>query len=164
MQNFSFQPWLKVKNNPLALLVALWALAASGGLARAQTVEELGVSRHSSFDPATLHRDPFTPIGWQKPMAAAPVVNGVKQEPVFRAEAFMVSSISVDRIPLAVINGRPYGEGDSIAWTEAGRTMKAQVFAIRDGVVTLRMGDVTVKCPIRARPQPVAPGKEGVSH
>lgn len=156
MQSSLFQPWLKVKSNRLFLVLVSVALAGSGGMLRAQSVEELGVKNHSSFDSKALERDPFTPIGWKKPVEVTSVatVGPVKQGPEIGPDSFVVSSISVDRIPLAVINGKPYGEGEWISITADNRPMKLQILSIRDGIVSLRFQDKVIKCPIRIWQKP----------
>lgn len=118
-------------------------------------MEELGVSKPSLFMSPDGERDPLWPIGWVKKARVENVlVNGVPTEIVPRAEAFHVSSISLDRLPLAVINGKPYGLGDRFIWSvDSGKGdqkhFRLQVVAIRDGVVTLRYGATDLACPLR---------------
>ena len=162
MPNSPFQPWLKVKNSSL---FALLLLVASGLACRAQTAEELGAPKLSAFEATSLPRDPFLPIGWRRPAdEPAPVVKGgtvsVTTESYIRPEAFVVSSISVDRMTLAVINGKPYGEGDSLPFVAGDKKIKLLVQSIRDGVVTLRYNDYKVSCPIRLSQKPSEPGKK----
>ena len=163
MRNSPFQPWLKMKNNAVLVLLVLAGSSCAG---HAQTAEDLGASRLSTFEVGPEQRDPFLPIGWQRPvsapapgiMGAAPVV--ATTESYIRPEAFVVSSISVDRLPLAVINGKAYGEGDSLPFVAGDKKIKLQVYAIRDGAVTLRYNDFKVVCPIRMWQKPVEPGKK----
>jgi len=151
-----------VKNSALLVLLLL---SGSGFVCSAQTAEELGVSKRSAFDVATERRDPFLPVGWPRPASEpAPVVKGapavVTTESYIRPEAFAVSSISLDRIPLAVINGKAYGEGDSLPFVAGDKKIKLIVYSIRDGSVTLRYNDFKVTCPIHVRQKPAEPGKK----
>ena len=150
-----------MKNSVLLLLI----LAGSGLACNAQSVEELGVSQRSAFEDAGERRDPFLPIGWQRPASeSAPVVKGapvvMTTESYIRPEAFVVSSIALDRLPLAVINGKTYGEGDPLPFVAGDKKIKLQVYAIRDGAVTLRYNDFKVTCPIRLWQKPAMPGKK----
>ena len=149
-----------MKNKSVLILVVL---AVCGLNCSAQTAEDIGITKRSTFDDAAVLRDPFLPIGWNKPLLVqAPVSNGSSApapiESYIRPEAFVVSSILFDRIPLAVINGKAYGEGDSIPFNAGGAMIKLQVCAIRDGAVTLSFNDFKVTCPIRAYQKP-APKK-----
>lgn len=147
MRKSPFPRWLNVKNS---LLAALAAAVAPGMACQAQTAQELGVTEHSAFAFPDGGRDPFLPVGWQKPQEALPAETGVPAETVLKPEMFVVSSISLDRIRLAVINGKPCGEGDFIpAGTAGKRAFKVQVLAIQDGVVTLGSGSARVVCPLR---------------
>jgi len=162
MPNSPFPRWLKVKNNAL---VALLILIGSSFMSRAQTAEELGVSKRSTYEVGTERRDPFVPIGWQRPASEPPpIVKGapvvVTTESYIRPEAFVVSSISVDRLPLAVINGKAYGEGDSLPFVAGDKKIKLLVYSIRDGAVTLRYNDYKVTCPIRIWQKPPEAGKK----
>jgi len=139
-------------------------LTASALFSYAQTAEELGVAKRSAFDDSTIQRDPFLPIGWNQPvLVQGPVHSGVSAPPTIesfiRPEAFVISSILFDKIPLAVINGKAYGEGDSMPFNAGGTQIKLQVFAIRDGVVTLQYGEFKVACPIRVYQKPTPPRK-----
>jgi hypothetical protein len=135
------------------------------GMAFGQTSADLGLLKHSSFEVPEGARDPFWPIGWQKPLSepSAALPGGaahVDYGP--RADAFVVSSISLDRIPLAVINGKPYGEGDTIVLAVGEKKnvlVKVQVFAIRDGMVTLRYQDKNLLCPLRLWQKPAKSAK-----
>jgi len=139
-------------------------LAGSTLACGAQTVEELGVPKRSAFNDLVERRDPFVPIGWQRPASAPVFVKGggvvVTIESYIRPEAFSVSSISLDRLPLAVINGKTYGEGDVVPFLAGEKKIKLQVYAIRDGSVTLRYNDFKVTCPIRLWQKPALPGSK----
>ena len=145
-------------------ILFLGALMAGSALLQGQTVEDFNLPQHSTFDGSLLQRDPFLPIGWKPPEAAAiPLSNSPAAPPtiesVLQPTAFVVSSISLDRIPLAIINGKAYGEGDSIPFTALGQKIQLQVFAIRDGEVILRYNELKITCPIRLWQKPAVPKK-----
>lgn len=151
MPNLPFQPLLKVRNSAALFLLIL---ASSGLTVQAQTADDLSIIRRSSFDSPAASRDPLLPIGWKK---EAPVVLADNGTPVVRTaesyilpSAFIVSSISLDRIPLAVINGKAYGEGDLMAFNAGGEKIQLQIAAIKDGAVVLSYKAHKVVCPIRA--------------
>lgn len=161
MPNSSSQPSLKVKNKLFLILVVV---AGSGLLARAQTAEELDIVRHSAFDASTSPRDPFLPIGWKKvATVVAPSGGGMIAAPTtesyIKPEAFVVTSISLDRIPLAVINGKAYGEGDMIPFVAGTEHIRLQIVLIRDGEVTLRYKNYSIACLIRSLMKPAASAK-----
>ena len=154
-----------MKSRILYALIGCLALVA-GSAAFAQSVEELGVAKPSLFESPLGDRDPLWPIGWtKKAPVESVIVNGVPTEIVPRAEAFYVSSISLDRMPLAVVNGKPYGLGDRFVWTADGgkegpKQFRLQVVGIRDGAVVLRYGSTDLTCPLRVVQQ-VVPSPSG---
>lgn len=156
MPNSPLPPSSKVKNS---LVFILSLVAACGPGVCAQSVDDLQIPQRSDFSASIQRRDPMLPIGWSaaSPMQAT-VVNGapvpVTTESYIRPEAFVVSSISLDKIPLSIINGRACGEGDFIPFVAGGQKIKVQVFAIRDGAVTIRYGAHQIVCPIRPNQKP----------
>lgn len=120
----------------------------------AQSVEELKVAPASNFEVSNTARNPFWPIGWTPTSEEKVVSDGQKVSSTawFKKESFTVSSISTGGLPLAMINGRPYGEGDFI--NMPGGTV--QVSQIHDGTVQLRFEGRTIEVGLR-REQPKAP-------
>ena len=119
-------------------------LAATLTAARAQTAapaakvsgKEYGLAHASSFDaPPSGTRNPFWPIGWMPTATAAPAQVSAVQLDV-KPEQFVVTTISVDYPPLAIINGRSYAVGDQIPVTADKREF-VTVKQILDGVVVL---------------------------
>jgi hypothetical protein len=94
------------------------------------------VLSHTSNYQATPNgqRNPFWPIGWV-PSAAAPTAVAQQQLDV-RADQFVVTSISVDYPPLAVINGKTRAVGDHIPVSADNREF-VLVKQILDGEVVL---------------------------
>ena len=158
--------------NKIAVFI-LVAAAAFSRPASAQTAEELNITVRSSFVADAASHNPFWPIGWQKHPTAPVGVPSATQavtEKFFKPENFVVTSISINRIPLAVINGRLYGEGDPIPANprlqaslvtrpgypaaqsapgvqDAGA--RAQIVSIRDGEVLIRFQNETVAAHIK---------------
>ena len=96
---------------------------------------EYGLTHTSSYQPVPNgQRTPFWPIGWV-PSAAGPAAVAQPQLEV-RADQFVVTSISVDYPPLAVINGKTRGVGDHIPVSADNREF-VLVKAISDGEVLL---------------------------
>ncbi len=142
--------------------LSLLSLAFAVLPASAQTVEDLQIKERSFFTASTA-RNPFLPVGWAKPEPIVPTVGkpvnptAVVSDAFFKPERFVVTSISIGALPLALINGKTYGEGDLIP-VEAG--INVQVYAIRDGEVTLRYQSKTIVSAIQSaeakkqRPKP----------
>ena len=95
-------------------------------------------------------RRPFWPIGWVKPSATPdqPQVQPMKVAPL-SPDDFSVTSVLLGNPSLAVINGRAYGEGETIRMPKAaadkGAAGKARgrvrVARILDGRVVLQSTD-----------------------
>ena len=126
------------------LALALAAALAAAGTARAQTApaapaknsgKEYALAHSSSFDaPPNGTRNPFWPIGWTPSVVLAPTQAAAQLD--VKAENFVVTTISVDYPPLAIVNGRNYGVGDQIPVTADKREF-VTVKQILDGVVVL---------------------------
>jgi hypothetical protein len=114
----------------------------------------------SSFQLNDETRPPFWPIGWVKRVrnaAQSAAVPEVRQE--LTAEAFSVTSVLLGNPSLAVINGRAYGEGETVRMPRAaaekgaptkGRGPRVRVKRILDGRVLLESSDgQTVEVAIR---------------
>lgn len=131
--------------------IAVILVLAAGILdtpASGQTAKELKITNFSAFNAPSTVRDPFWPVGWSRPVGVvqapgpvAPVVQVISLKP----EDFVISSISTGQLPLAVINGKAYAEGDLISMNVGTpQPLIVQVYAIRDGAVTLRYRDKSV--------------------
>ncbi len=129
-------------------------LIASSGWLPAQSAEDLQLERRSESDISPAQRNPFWPVGWAKKEvnAAAPsgAVENVIDTSFLVPSRFAVSSISIGKFPLAVINGKTYGEGDLIAVNNGANRVNVQVVSIRDGKVKLRYADKTIETSIKA--------------
>ena len=119
----------------LALLVLAWGQISSS----AQTDGAFKLTHRSSFTGAP-ERNPFWPIGWVK---GQDTQTDVQETAVPITEAsFVVTSISSgNSTPLAVINGKTYGEGETIVAMYGSQKIKIQVVAINDGEVVLQYLD-----------------------
>lgn len=136
-------------STPSLLVLAALLLRGHAG---AQTAEELLIKERSSFRQSSEVRNPFLPIGWVKPAPQEVVAKSGGAPKVdhsallFKPERFVVSSISTGAMPLALINGKTYGEGDLIP---LGEQESVQVERIRDGEVQLRFRDKTMNLTIK---------------
>ena len=97
--------------------------------------KEYVLTHTSTFQaPPNGQRNPFWPIGWTP---SAPVAAAVVQQQLdVRAEQFVVTSISVDYPPLAVINGKTREVGDHIPISADNKEF-VLVKKILDGQVVL---------------------------
>lgn len=136
-------------------LFCLLLLSGNGWLA-AQTAEDLQITKRSSFEASSIDRSPFWPIGWSKQAASAPAAVPVDtvDTSFLVPSRFVVTSISIGKIPLAVINGKTYGEGDLIAVTNGPNRVNVQVVAIKDGKVRLRYATKTIETSIQNQQLP----------
>ena len=99
--------------------------------------KEYVLAHGSSFDaPPNGSRNPFWPIGWTPAATAGPAQTVAVQQLDVKAEQFVVTTISVDYPPLAIINGKSYGVNDHIPVTADSREF-VTVKQILDGVVVL---------------------------
>jgi hypothetical protein len=136
--------------------LTLWCISGFALVASAQTAAELKIKQPSEFDARTAIHDPFWPVGWQKAApvpqtgAASAAATALAGANLLKPESFVVTSISTGALPLAVINGKAYGEGELINIGGAP-TGSVQVFAIRDGVVILRSQNQTITVYIREK-------------
>ena len=136
---------LRRPGNPCArYLLPLLAGTLLGASLCAQSVEELGVARRSGFAVSNTARNPFWPVGWT-PDSGKEVAPKVSSSAWFNEASFRLSSIWTGGLPLAMINGRPYGEGDFISMPGG----IVQVNQIRDGVVQLLFEGRTLEVTIR---------------
>ena len=125
--------FLRLGADAMALAAAATAGAQTQSAApRVTPGKEYKITRRSDFTGVEGVRNPFWPIGWV-PTAS---VQSVPQEalPEVSADSFVVTSISLDGQPLAVVNGRTYGVGDRIPVNASG-TEAVAVSRIVDGAV-----------------------------
>lgn len=130
-----------IRITALALLAALLtpaALAQSPGFK---------LENRSSFSSNRVTRDPFWPIGWSKKGATTAIATAA-----VKADDFSVTTIMIDQgTPLAVINGKVYGEGETMTVDARGNKVQVQVAAIEDGRVVLRHQGESLSVPLRRK-------------
>src|SRR4051812_7702067 len=101
----------------LALFAALAAstLAAPAEEADVKTAG-YKLKKRSVFTQPETARSPFWPIGWIKPAPGQVTQQTQEAAPMTKLdpEQFSVTSIVGGTPPIAIINGRPYGEGEYI--------------------------------------------------
>lgn len=105
----------------------------------------------SSFAVQRGTRNPFLPIGWKGgPIVSAPVA--ARQNTP--ADAFRLTAILVGSPSLAVINGRPYQEGQVIRMPKidapkgAAPQVAPRVYRILDGAVQIQAGEQILTVPL----------------
>ena len=139
-------PFSFVRPRGAGFLLTTCAILAGAGAVSGQTAapaastkssgKEYVLAHSSSFDaPPGGTRNPFWPIGWTPSTVAGPALTVAQQVDV-KAEQFVVSTISVDYPPLAIINGKSYAVGDQIPVT-ADKRVFVTVKQILDGLVVL---------------------------
>ncbi|HWB61200.1 MAG TPA: hypothetical protein VG733_17090 [Chthoniobacteraceae bacterium] len=110
---------------------------------------KLKLKHTSSYSGAPAH-NPFWPIGWAK---SETTQNQAEEVAVpITADKFEVTSISTGSSPLAVINGKTYGEGETIIALYGDQKIKILVVAINDGEVVLQYLDRKYTIPLK-RPE-----------
>ena len=129
------------------------------GVTCLNAADELPFPRPSSFDTRRIPRDPFTPInslGTEQTMVVdtAPADGGNKFDP---ATLFKVSSISINRLSIAIINNRAFGEGEPFDLRGEGKSIqRVTVLKIRDGSVELDYAGKHITVPLtRKEPKPM---------
>lgn len=118
------------------------------------------LKNRSSFTLASpIPRPPFWPIGWVHHDASAPLVQApVQMQTTLDKNSFKVTSIllgSGTTSSYALINGRSYGEGESIrvpkpAGSPPGSpVVRVHILQINDGSVVLQYGEQKFVVPLR---------------
>lgn len=102
----------------------------------------------SSFSPGDVRRNPFQPIGWKRTMAG-PAVAAVSVQTI-EPKDFLVTSILLGAQPkMAMINGKPYTEGELIQIGSGAQVTKVLVVSIQDGVVVVRSSNKQLAVPLK---------------
>lgn len=137
-----------MKTSSFAFVVIALGLAAIP--VQAQSVDALELEKRSSYR-SPSERIPFWPIGWAPAgeVALTPVIQTEEIDTsFFTPDKFSLTSISIGRLPLALINGRTYSEGDPIP---VGAGHSGEVVAVRDGEAVLRFRDKTISVPLKTQ-------------
>jgi hypothetical protein len=119
--------------NPPAAPAAPAATPAAVASPAPAVPRETKITNRSTFDPdGPTTRNPFLPIGYVRPVKAAP------REMILdvRPEMFSITAILLGDPPLAIINGKDRGVGDRIPLNASG-TEFVLVRRISDGEVTM---------------------------
>jgi hypothetical protein len=133
-----------------AVILSLVALPA---LAEPSSKKVFELQRTSTFEPGSMERNPFWPIGWRKeetrtsaPQVSAPVI--VLDLP---ANHFTVSSILIGTPRMAVLNGREYAEGEMITTRIDGQPTKMKLKTVGDGFVIVEYRGKEYRFDLRVR-------------
>ena len=161
----SVRPVPRLRGMGVALALAASAFTLHASAVQAQSAEQSKskdyvLMHKSSYTPSASPRNPFWPIGW---VPTAAVVTETVVVATVKPEDFVVSSISMDYPPLAVINKRTYSVGDRIpvpvsGAAGTGSTPSSTEFVtlrqITDGVVVLdhrgKQMRITTAAPVMA--------------
>ena len=140
----------------LALVTGTLAIAAEG-----EKVPPMQLKSHSEFHVDLNTRTPFWPIGWVRPSGSKIPTVGKKPAVEFQLEAkhFQLTSVLLGTPPLATINGRAFGEGETLPVMRNGERLKVVLRAIRDGGVTLDYNKQRLFVPIRLEVVTTKPGE-----
>ena len=134
-------------------LLALFLLPAAAAACHAQSDDSAAAGgfnlKHRSSFNSTAARNPFWPIGWVKTDTGE---NETQEVALITPSQFDITSISTGQNPLAVINGKTYGEGETITALYGSQKIKILVLAINDGEVVLQYLDKKYTIPLR-RPE-----------
>jgi hypothetical protein len=111
--------------------------------------DQFEVKNRSTFVFEEQARNPFLPIGWVKPKHA--LIEQAVAGAVLKPEDFLLSSILLGRVPLAVINGKAYTEGDVAPIAVGEKKVLVKVEEITDGEVVLSYLDRDIRIPLKRR-------------
>jgi hypothetical protein len=109
------------------------------------------LKNRSTFAVDRNSRAPFWPIGWRKELGGvvkttqAPVVKAFQIQP----HHFNVTSVLAGNPPVAIINGRGFGEGEPLPVIVGDLPVQVIVRQIRDGGVWLEQGAHRIFVPQR---------------
>lgn len=132
----------------LALLGLSGAIAAEQPPPAAQP-PAIELKNKSAFTMDASGRNPFWPIGW-KPVAK--VSTSERSGPEIQPEAFLVSSITLDKGGrFAIINGKAMQVGQQFGLQLGNQTYQLTVKAIEDGRVILARRDEEIIVPLRRK-------------
>ena len=134
------------------LLLALGTIASLSVLHAADEPKPPAyeLKNRSTFAIDRNARAPFWPIGWRKDSAVAPQTTKVVVRSFqIQAEHFSVTSILSGTPPVAIINGRGFGEGEPLPVVVGDLPVQVIVRQIRDGGVWLEQGTHRVFVPLK---------------
>ena len=147
----------------VALACGAGLLAACPSVGRAQAGndkmagKDYALVHKSSYTPSNSPRNPF---GWV-PTAVVPTAEVVVA--TVKPEDFVVTSISMDYPPLAVINKRTYSVGDKVPVQAAGATPGAPAPAGGEFVTVRQINDGVIVLDHRGKLMRVAPSTPSMS-
>jgi hypothetical protein len=133
----------------LLTISVLALLSLTRALAEQPAATAVELKNKSNFTMDASGRNPFWPIGW-KPVAKASA--NEHSGPEIQPEAFLVSSITLDRGGrFAIINGKAMQVGQQFGLQLGNQTYQLTVKAIEDGRVILARRDEEIIVPLRRK-------------
>ena len=135
---------------PRIMVAASLLFAVAARAEDAPKAEGYRLENRSSFDCVETQRAPFWPIGWVKRVKGGIAQSEAPAVPkfTFDPKSFKVTSILLGPPALAVINGRPYGEGEVLKQPRgaAGTSLPQLPSAVRIRVQRITDGQVILQC------------------
>ena len=126
-------------NTPLKtvfIALCILGLGAAASSAQETAAGSFKLTHRSTFANASAH-NPFWPIGWVKGDTSTQSESTEPTVPISESN-FTVTSISTGVNPQATINGKIYGEGETIIAMYGGQKIKIVLVAVNDGEVVLQ--------------------------
>lgn len=103
--------------------------------------------KNSSFSAANVVRDPFSQIGKGGSMERSVIV-AANQDTKDLAQLFRITSVSIDRISLAIINRKAFAEKDFFRVRTSEKIVNVTVVKIHDGGVDLDCDGTLITVPV----------------
>ena len=151
-----------MKSTPLFLTIAAIVLSVRAQ-AEPEKAKHYELKNRSTFQATEDARIPFWPIGFHRPgksggTVAAPVLPPPKIQ--LEPGHFSVTSILLGNPALATINGRSFGEGETLPVIFGTERLRVVVRGIRDGGVLLDYNGQQILVPMK---RPEIGGKQSQS-
>ena len=143
----------------LIMLLAATTLASGGQAPTTPTpaasesaeVAKVELKRTSTFNPASVGRNPFWPIGY-RPTTKVAKTGAEHSGPEIPDTAFSVTSIALDAgTKFAIINGKAMTEGQQFGLKFGSQIYQITVKTIQDGQVILSRRDQEITVPLRRK-------------
>jgi hypothetical protein len=133
--------------------------AADEPAAPAPSVPPYELKNRSTFSINRETRAPFWPVGWRKELAVRAQTVNVPAAKAFEIQPhhFKVTSVLLGNPPVAIINGRGFGEGELLPVVVGDLPVQVVIRQIRDGGVWLEQGTHRVFVPLKREALPPRP-------
>ncbi len=136
----------------LFIAAALSLALTANGIAEIYSVAEF--PNPSEFSLEKITRDPFSSIDQKdepKPAESQPMVLLSGKPDGIGPDLFQVSTISIAKFAIAIINHKAFVAGDSFSIKAAERVIKVAVAKVNDGDVVLELEGRKLTVPLRRK-------------